>query len=39
VSSAGGTIVRQQLNRYEREAFKQMTAQQALDLLRRQIAA
>ncbi|HEU5070486.1 MAG TPA: competence/damage-inducible protein A [Verrucomicrobiae bacterium] len=38
VSSARGTIVLQQLNRYEREAFKQMTAQQALDLLRRQIA-
>lgn len=35
VSSATGTVVLKQLNRYERETFKQLTAQQALELLRR----
>lgn len=37
VSSASGTVVLKNLNRYEREAFKQVTAQQALELLRRKI--
>ena len=31
------TIVQQNLNPYDRETFKQVTAQQALDLLRRKI--
>jgi len=39
VSSASGTIVLRNLNRYEREAFKQATSQQALALLRRSILA
>jgi len=37
VSSAAGTVVLKNLNRYEREAFKQITSQQALELLRRSI--
>jgi nicotinamide-nucleotide amidase len=37
VSGVAGTEVLKQLNRYERETFKQMTAQQALEMLRRQI--
>jgi nicotinamide-nucleotide amidase len=37
VSSAHGTVVLKQFNRYEREAFKQVTAQQALQMLRQQI--
>ena len=37
VSSSSGTVVSKNLNRYEREAFKQITAQQALELLRRSI--
>ena len=37
VSDAAGTVVLKQLNRYEREVFKQVTAQQALELLRQRI--
>jgi len=37
VSSASGTVVVKKLNQYEREAFKQVTSQQALELLRRRI--
>jgi len=39
VSSATGTVVLKQLNRYERETFKQVTSQQALQLLRRYISS
>lgn len=35
LASAAGTVVRPSLNAYDRETFKQLTAQQALDLLRR----
>ncbi len=35
LASAQGTRVQRQLNRLDRESFKQATAQQALDLLRR----
>lgn len=37
VSSAAGTVVKQQLNRFDRETFKDITAQQVLGMLRRQI--
>jgi nicotinamide-nucleotide amidase len=37
ISSTTGTVVLKNLNRYEREAFKQATSQQVLELLRRQI--
>ena len=32
-----GTVVERKLNLYEREAFKQLTAQQALELLRQRL--
>ena len=35
LAGAFGTVVEQKLNAYEREAFKQLTAQQALEILRR----
>src|SRR5262249_23681247 len=35
LASASGTIVQQNLNPYDRETFKHVTAQQALDLFRR----
>jgi len=34
-----GTVVERRLNSYEREAFKQLTAQQALELLRRRLVS
>jgi nicotinamide-nucleotide amidase len=37
VASAAGTVVERQLNRWERETFKQVTAQQALQMLRRSL--
>lgn len=37
LNDASGTVVLRQLNCYEREAFKQVTTQQALELLRRRI--
>jgi len=37
VSSAAGTVVKQQLNRFDRETFKDITAQQVLGMLRREI--
>ena len=38
LARAGETIVLKQQNAYDRETFKQVTAQQALDLLRRTLA-
>jgi nicotinamide-nucleotide amidase len=38
LARAGETIVLKQQNAYDRETFKQMTAQQALDMLRRILA-
>jgi nicotinamide-nucleotide amidase len=35
LATAEKTVVRRQLNRYDRETFKYLTSQQALDLLRR----
>jgi nicotinamide-nucleotide amidase len=37
LASPGRTVVKKNLNPYDRETFKQVTAQQALDLLRRQL--
>jgi len=37
LATAGGTNVEQKLNRYERETFKELTARQALELLRRAV--
>lgn len=37
LASTAGTVVRRQVNRFEREAFKYVTAQQALDMLRREL--
>lgn len=37
VSSAAGTVVKHQLNRFDRATFKDITAQQALGMLRRAI--
>ncbi len=37
LASAGGTVVERRLNLYERETFKELTASQALDLLRRTV--
>jgi nicotinamide-nucleotide amidase len=37
LASAGGTVVERRLNLYERTTFKELTAHQALDLLRRTI--
>jgi nicotinamide-nucleotide amidase len=34
-----GTVVERRVNSYEREAFKQLTAQQALELLRRRLVS
>ena len=39
LASPSGTLVEQQANPYDRETFKQVTSQQALDLLRRKLAA
>ncbi len=38
LAGAFGTEVQQKLNAYEREAFKQVTTQQALEMLRRRLA-
>jgi nicotinamide-nucleotide amidase len=35
--AARGTLARRELNRYERETFKYVTSQQALELLRREV--
>lgn len=37
LASQGGTQVSRRVNRYERETFKHVTAQQALELLRREL--
>ncbi len=37
LAGPSGTVVERQFNPYDRETFKQVTAQQALDLLRRRI--
>jgi len=37
LAGAAGTVVERKLNVYEREAFKQLTAQQALEMLRAQL--
>lgn len=37
LSAPGRTVVRRQLNRFDRETFKQMTSQQALELLRQEL--
>ncbi len=37
LAGAFGTVVERKLNLYEREAFKQLTAQQALELLRQRL--
>jgi nicotinamide-nucleotide amidase len=37
LAGAGGTVVERKLNLYEREAFKQLTAQQALEMLRQRL--
>ncbi|MCX8107383.1 MAG: nicotinamide-nucleotide amidohydrolase family protein, partial [Verrucomicrobiae bacterium] len=37
LSSQRGTIVIQQLNQFDRETFKHVTSQQALDMLRREL--
>jgi len=39
LAGPSGTVVERQLNPYDRETFKQVTAQQALELLRRTILA
>ena len=39
VSSAAGTVVKQQLNRFDRETFKDITSQQVLGMLRRVMAS
>jgi len=39
LAGASGTVVERKLNLYEREAFKQLTAQQALEMLRQRLAA
>ena len=37
LAGAGGTVVERKFNSYEREAFKQLTAQQALEMLRQRL--
>jgi nicotinamide-nucleotide amidase len=39
LATAAGTVVVRQLNRYDRETFKHVTSQQALELLRRELLA
>jgi len=39
LAGASGTVVERKLNRYEREAFKQLTAQQALEMLRARLVS
>ncbi len=39
LAGAFGTVVERKLNSYEREAFKQLTAQQALEMLRLQLVS
>jgi nicotinamide-nucleotide amidase len=39
LASAGETVVVQKLNTFDRETFKELTTRQALDLLRRAVAA
>jgi nicotinamide-nucleotide amidase len=39
LAGASGTVVERRSNAYERETFKQLTAQQALEMLRRQIVS
>ena len=39
LSGPSGTVVERNFNPYDRETFKQVTAQQALDLLRRGLGA
>jgi nicotinamide-nucleotide amidase len=38
LAGPSGTVLERNFNPYDRETFKQITAQQALDLLRRTIA-
>jgi nicotinamide-nucleotide amidase len=37
LAGARATLARRELNRYERETFKYVTSQQALELLRREV--
>jgi nicotinamide-nucleotide amidase len=37
LAGAGGTVIERKFNSYEREAFKQLTAQQALEMLRQRL--
>jgi nicotinamide mononucleotide (NMN) deamidase PncC len=37
VASASGTIAQRRFNAFDRETFKNVTSQHALDMLRRQI--
>jgi len=37
LAAQSGTLVEHRMNSYERETFKQLTAHQALDLLRKQM--
>ncbi|MCX6895931.1 MAG: CinA family nicotinamide mononucleotide deamidase-related protein [Verrucomicrobia bacterium] len=39
LAGAGGTVVEKKFNAFDRETFKELTARQALDLLRREILA
>ena len=39
LAGASGTVVERRTNSYEREAFKQLTAQQALEMLRLQVVS
>ncbi len=39
LAAASGTVVEHRINSYERETFKQLTAQQALELLRRRLVS
>ena len=39
LAGAFGTVVERRLNSYEREAFKQLTAQQALEMLRQRLVS
>ena len=38
LATAGRTVVARQLNRFERDTFKHVSAQQALEMLRRELA-
>jgi len=39
LAATGGTVVEKKFNAFDRETFKELTARQALDLLRREILA